>query len=106
MATVLIQDVYTITGVGTIPVGQVTEGILKAGMKANINGKTIEVRSIEMKHQQIQEAKPGDNIGFSVKITGGATQQPKGILGGLFGSPSGGEAELLKQYKGKHIEFY
>jgi len=64
-----IQDVYSITGVGTVPVGRVETGVLKVGdtlvfEPAGVKG---EVKSIEMHHQQIQEAKPGDNIGFNVR---------------------------------------
>ncbi|MEM0372672.1 MAG: translation elongation factor EF-1 subunit alpha [archaeon] len=64
-----IQDVYTITGVGMVPVGRVETGVLKVNdkvvvMPANVTG---EVKSIEMHHQQMNEAEPGDNIGFSLK---------------------------------------
>lgn len=64
-----IQDVYSITGVGTVPVGRVETGVLKVGdtvvfEPAGIKG---EVKSIEMHHQPIPEAKPGDNIGFNVR---------------------------------------
>jgi elongation factor 1-alpha len=64
-----IQDVYTITGIGTVPVGRVETGILKAGdtlifEPAGVKG---EVKSIEMHHEQIPEARPGDNVGFSMR---------------------------------------
>ncbi|MEM3525777.1 MAG: translation elongation factor EF-1 subunit alpha, partial [Candidatus Jordarchaeaceae archaeon] len=64
-----IQDVYTITGVGTVPVGRVETGVLRVGdivvfQPANVEG---EVKSIEMHHEPIQEAVPGDNIGFNVR---------------------------------------
>jgi len=64
-----IQDVYTITGVGTVPVGRVETGVLKEGdkvifMPAN---KVGEVKSIETHHVRIQRAEPGDNIGFNVR---------------------------------------
>jgi len=64
-----VQDVYSITGVGTVPVGRVETGVLKVGdkvifMPAN---KAGEVKSIETHHVRINEAKPGDNIGFNVK---------------------------------------
>jgi elongation factor 1-alpha len=64
-----IQDVYSITGVGTVPVGRVETGVLKEGdmvifMPANKQG---EVKSIEMHHQRIPRAEPGDNIGFNVR---------------------------------------
>jgi len=64
-----IQDVYTITGVGTVPVGRVETGVLKVGdtvvfQPANKEG---EVKSIEMHHESSPEAIPGDNIGFNVR---------------------------------------
>ena len=64
-----IQDVYTITGIGTVPVGRVETGVLKAGAPIVVEpaGVKGEVKSIEMHHEQISEAKPGDNVGFSVR---------------------------------------
>jgi len=64
-----IQDVYTITGVGTVPVGRVETGILKVGDPVIFmpSGAKGEARSIETHHVSIPEAGPGDNIGFSVK---------------------------------------
>ena len=64
-----IQDVYSITGIGTVPVGRVETGVLKVGEKvifepSNVSG---EVKSIEMHHEPLQEANPGDNIGFNVR---------------------------------------
>ena len=64
-----VQDVYSITGVGTVPVGRVETGVLKPGMKVVFMpvGITGEVKTIEMHHQQIPQAEPGDNIGFNVR---------------------------------------
>jgi len=64
-----VQDVYSITGVGTVPVGRVETGVLKVGDKIIVqpSGATGEVKSIEMHHEQMQQAEPGDNIGFNVK---------------------------------------
>lgn len=64
-----IQDVYTITGVGTVPVGRVETGILKENdvlvfMPPNVQG---EVKSIETHHVRVPRAEPGDNIGFNVR---------------------------------------
>jgi len=64
-----VQDVYTITGVGTVPVGRIETGILKVGdtlvfEPAGVQG---EVKTIEMHHEQIPEAKPGDNVGFCMR---------------------------------------
>ncbi len=64
-----VQDVYTITGIGTVPVGRVETGRLKVGDKITFmpSGKTGEVKSIEMHHEQLQQAEPGDNVGFNVR---------------------------------------
>ncbi len=64
-----IQDVYTITGIGTVPVGRVETGILKPDMKIIFmpSNKIGEVKSIEMHHEQLPSAKPGDNVGFNVR---------------------------------------
>jgi elongation factor 1-alpha len=64
-----IQDVYAITGVGTVPVGRVETGIMKAGdvLQFEPAGVKGEVKTIEVHHQQIPEAKPGDNVGFNVR---------------------------------------
>jgi elongation factor 1-alpha len=64
-----VQDVYTITGVGTVPVGRVETGVMKTGDQVIImpKGVTGEVRTIETHHVVIPQATPGDNIGFNVK---------------------------------------
>merc|ERR1712227_351282 len=64
-----LQDVYKIGGIGTVPVGRVETGIIKAGMvvtfaPANV---TTEVKSVEMHHETLAEGVPGDNVGFNVK---------------------------------------
>jgi len=64
-----VQDVYSITGIGTVPVGRVETGTLKVGdnvvfMPANVKG---ECKDIETHHTKIQQAFPGDNIGFNVR---------------------------------------
>ena len=67
-----IQDVYSITGVGTVPVGRVECGIMKQGDNVIFEpaGVSGEVKSIEMHHEQFPEAEPGDNIGFNVRGVG------------------------------------
>ena len=64
-----IQDVFSIAGFGTVPVGRVETGILKVGDPVIImpSGVKTEVKSIEMHHQQLQKAEPGDNVGFNIK---------------------------------------
>merc|ERR1711871_1790301 len=64
-----LQDVYKIGGIGTVPVGRVETGIIKPGMVvtfAPVN-VTTEVKSVEMHHESLPEAGPGDNVGFNVK---------------------------------------
>jgi len=64
-----IQEVYSISGVGVVPVGRVETGVLKVGDKVVFMpaGKVGEVRSIETHHTKIDKAEPGDNIGFNVR---------------------------------------
>ncbi|KAG7161584.1 elongation factor 1-alpha-like [Homarus americanus] len=64
-----LQDVYKIGGIGTVPVGRVETGILKPGMVITFapTGPTTEVKSVEMHHEALIEAVPGDNVGFNVK---------------------------------------
>jgi elongation factor 1-alpha len=64
-----LQDVYKIGGIGTVPVGRVETGVMKPGMTVVFApaGVQTEVKSIEIHHEQMQEAVPGDNIGFNCK---------------------------------------
>ncbi len=64
-----IQDVYTITGVGTVPVGRVETGLAKAGMKIIVmpSGALGEIKTIETHHTQMESAEAGDNIGFNLR---------------------------------------
>merc|ERR1712243_446876 len=64
-----LQDVYKIGGIGTVPVGRVETGILKPGMVVTFAPPQIstEVKSVEMHHESLPEASPGDNVGFNVK---------------------------------------
>jgi len=64
-----LQDVYKIGGIGTVPVGRVETGKLKPGMVVTFApvGLTTEVKSVEMHHESLPEANPGDNVGFNVK---------------------------------------
>jgi elongation factor 1-alpha len=67
-----IQDVYSISGIGTVPVGRVETGIMKKGMKVSFMpaNKDGEIKSIEMHHEEIPQAVPGDNVGFNVRGIG------------------------------------
>ncbi|MGE0015693.1 MAG: translation elongation factor EF-1 subunit alpha [Candidatus Methanomethylophilaceae archaeon] len=64
-----VQDVYTITGIGTVPVGRVETGVLKPNMKIMFEPSHVigEVKSIEEHHEALSQALPGDNVGFNVR---------------------------------------
>merc|ERR1711916_219104 len=64
-----LQDVYKIGGIGTVPVGRVETGVLKPAMTVCFapSGLTTEVKSVEMHHESLPQAVPGDNVGFNCK---------------------------------------
>jgi elongation factor 1-alpha len=64
-----LQDVYKIGGIGTVPVGRVETGVLKPGAVVTFapGGITTEVKSVEMHHEALTQATPGDNVGFNIK---------------------------------------
>jgi elongation factor 1-alpha len=71
-----LQDVYEITGIGTVPVGKIETGVMKVGQKVIIlpgrSGKGIEgeIRSVEMHHEQMPQAEAGDNVGINIRGVG------------------------------------
>jgi len=71
-----VQDVYDITGIGTVPVGKIETGIMKQGMKVKVlpgrTGEGIEgeVKTIEMHHEMLPEALAGDNVGINIRGVG------------------------------------
>lgn len=89
-----LQDVYNIAGIGVVPVGRVETGKMKIGDKVVVmpardgKGVTGEVRSIEMHHEQIQEAIPGDNVGFSVRGIGKKDIARGDVLGTVDNPPT------------------
>jgi elongation factor 1-alpha len=85
-----IQDAYTISGIGTVPVGRVETGVMKPGDKVTFmpSGATGEVKSIEMHHEEIPEATPGDNIGFNVRGVGKKDVRRGDVLGPASAPPT------------------
>ena len=63
------QDVYKIGGIGTVPVGRVETGVIKPGMVVTFAPVALstEVKSVEMHHESLPEAVPGDNVGFNIR---------------------------------------
>ncbi|KXA92973.1 elongation factor 1-alpha [candidate division MSBL1 archaeon SCGC-AAA259E17] len=95
-----LQDVYSVTGVGTVPIGRVETGTLKIGDNVvfnppNVSGK---VKTIEMHHEEIEEAEPGDNIGFNVR--GVSKDQIR--RGDVAGSPED-PPTVVQEFTGKVI---
>jgi len=98
-----VQDVYSITGIGTVPVGRVETGVVKEGdtiifMPAN---KTGEVKSIEMHHTRIPKAEPGDNIGLNVRGVAKTDIHRGDVIGHVDNPPT-----VAKEFIGQIIVIY
>jgi elongation factor 1-alpha len=78
-----VQDAYTISGIGTVPVGRVETGVMKKGDNVVFmpSGAGGEVKSIEMHHEEIPQATPGDNIGWNVRGVGKADVRRGDVCG-------------------------
>ncbi len=93
-----VQDVYSITGIGTVPVGRVETGVMKPGMNVHFmpSDKTGEVKSIEMHHEMIPIAEPGDNVGFNIRGLG-----KKDIRRGDVAGPADDPPTVVKTFKAR-----
>ncbi len=93
-----VQDVYSITGIGTVPVGRVETGVMKPGMEIHFmpSDKGGEVKSIEMHHESIPKAEPGDNVGFNVRGLG-----KKDIRRGDVAGPSDSRPTVARTFKAR-----
>ncbi|PTU17084.1 hypothetical protein P175DRAFT_0526888 [Aspergillus ochraceoroseus IBT 24754] len=94
-----LQDVYKISGIGTVPVGRVETGVITPGMvvtfaPANV---TTEVKSVEMHHQQLKEGLPGDNVGFNVKNVSVKEVRRGNVAGDSKNDPPAGAASFTAQ---------
>ena len=67
-----IQDVYTISGIGTVPVGRIETGTMEPGNNVSFQPSDVggEVKTVEMHHEEVPSAGPGDNVGFNVRGIG------------------------------------
>ena len=93
-----VQDVYSITGIGTVPVGRVETGVMKPGMEVIFmpSDKSGEVKSIEMHHEMIPQAEPGDNVGFNIRGLG-----KKDIRRGDVAGPMDNPPTVVKSFKAR-----
>jgi elongation factor 1-alpha len=98
-----VQDIYSITGIGTVPVGRVETGVLKEGMTLVFmpSNKTAEVKSLEMHHTKISVAEPGDNIGMNVRGIS-KTDIHRGDVAGPVSNPP----TVAKEFIGQIIVIY
>jgi elongation factor 1-alpha len=98
-----VQDVYTITGIGTVPVGRIETGVMKTGDNVIFmpSGAKGEVKTIEMHHEQVAKAEPGDNVGFSVRGIDKAAIK-RGDVAGLVSSPP----TVAKEFDAQIIVLY
>jgi elongation factor Tu len=63
-----VEDVFTISGRGTVATGRVERGTMKVGDQAEIVGlqeepRTTTITGLEMFHKMLEEARAGDNVG-------------------------------------------
>lgn len=96
---VCLQDVYKIGGIGTVPVGRVETGMLKPGMVVTFapTALTTEVKSVEMHHEALTEAVPGDNVGFNVKNISVKDLRRGFVAGDSKNNPPKGAADFTAQ---------
>ncbi|XP_037119930.1 elongation factor 1-alpha-like [Syngnathus acus] len=94
-----LQDVYKIGGIGTVPVGRVETGILKPGMIVTFSpvNLTTEVKSVEMHHESLPEALPGDNVGFNIKNVSVKDVRRGFVVGDSKSDPPKGAASFKSQ---------
>ncbi|MDD4498055.1 MAG: translation elongation factor EF-1 subunit alpha [Methanosarcinaceae archaeon] len=85
-----VEDAYTISGIGTVPVGRVETGVMMKGDKIILmpTGTAGEVKSIEMHHEEIAQAVPGDNIGWNVRGVGKGDVRRGDVCGHTSNPPS------------------
>lgn len=92
-----LQDVYKIKGIGTVPVGRVETGVIKPGMKILFSPSQIksEVKTVEQHHKQLEEAGPGNNIGFNVRDVA-VNEIKRGFVASNLNDDPAKEAEKFK----------
>lgn len=98
-----IQDVYSITGVGTVPVGRIETGRMRPNDKVIVmpSGAVGEVKTIETHHTAIPEAVAGDNIGFNLRGV-----DKKNIKRGDVVGPVDNPPTVAKEFQAQIIVIY
>ena len=82
-----------------MPVGRVETGVLKPGMVVTFAPAqiTTEVKSVEMHHESLPEAVPGDNVGFNVKNVSVKDVRRGFVAGDSKQDPPKGAADFFAQ---------
>jgi len=98
-----VQDVYSITGVGTVPVGRVETGKIRVGDTVIImpEGLTAEVKDIETHHTKMTEAMAGDNIGFNLRGVAKSDFRRGSVVG-----PTSSPPTIAKEFLAQIIVVY
>lgn len=106
MAKFLIQDVFNIMGRGTILGGLVEEGMLRTGMKADLEGKIVEIKSIEVQNKQLDQAETGIVAGIllAYSTSDNPIQEQRSWIEKLLVKKDS-LAETIKKYRGTSIDF-
>lgn len=86
-------------GIGTVPVGRVETGVLKPGVTVTFApvGINADVKSVEMHHQSLAEAQPGDNVGFNIKNVSVKDIKRGMVAGDSKNNPPAGAADFTAQ---------
>jgi len=97
MTSFAIETIYNISGIGSVPVGKIVQGVLRIGMVVNLDGNIMHVKSIEMNHNQLQEAKVGDVVGLILTLQ----NRDLGFFKRIFSNPL---KAILQRHVGKTIK--
>ena len=111
-----IEDVFSITGRGTVATGRVEQGVVKVGDTVELVGLTDESRQVvvtgvEMFRKQLDQAEAGDNIGALLRGVQREEIQRGQVLAapGTIKPHTKFEAEvyvLTKEEGGRHTPFF
>jgi translation elongation factor EF-1alpha len=98
MAKLQIKDVSTVMN-STIVTGFLRDGELKVGMRVKVDDRTLEIKTIEVKHEPKEKAVAGDVVNISVRFF-------SNIFGeGVASGKPNPEYDLLKGMKKAILEF-
>ena len=111
-----IEDIFSITGRGTVATGRVEQGVVKVGDTVELVGLTDEMRQVvvtgvEMFRKQLDQAEAGDNIGALLRGVQREEIQRGQVLAapGTIHPHTKFEAEvyvLTKEEGGRHTPFF